>query len=223
MNINNLLKPYIDEKYRLFHQKICQTKYQIIGVKIPILKNISKNLITKYNYKDIINNLDLNIYEHIMIYGYIISYINIDYNERIKLIKDYLPYIDNWATNDSFISSLKFIKKNKKEYLTFLETIKNKYTRFYIVSLLDYYIDDEYIDYVLINIKKHICNDYYINMSIAWCYQVCFVKYFDKTYNFLLNNKINDFVLNKTISKCNDSLRISKEDKLKIKSLRNMI
>ena len=32
-------------------------------------------------------------------------------------------------------------------------------------------------------------------MSIAWCYQVCFVKYFDKTYNFLLKNKIDDFVL----------------------------
>lgn len=223
MNINNYLNKYIDEKYKLFHQRICNTKYNILGIKIPILKSITKELISNYNYIDIINNLDLNTYEHIMIYGLIISYIDISYEERIKLINNYLPLIDNWAINDTFISSLKFIKKNIKKYFEYLKSIKNTYPRFYIVSLLDYYIEDNYIDYILKDINKINNDEYYVKMAISWCYQVCFVKYYDKTLKYFKNNKIDEFILNKTISKCMDSLRISNIKKIEIKSLKNML
>ena len=49
MNILNLLNPYIDQKYKTFQEKICQTKYEILGVKIPILRNIAKKLLKEYD------------------------------------------------------------------------------------------------------------------------------------------------------------------------------
>ena len=55
--------------------------------------------------------------------------------------------------------------------------------------------------------------EYYVNMMASWCLQQCMVIDREKTINYFKNNKTNKFVINKAISKCRDSLRISKDDK----------
>ena len=57
-------------------------------------------------------------------------------------------------------------------------------------------------------------------MAIAWYLCDCFIKDRVETLIFLKSNKTNDFVLNKTVSKCRDSFRISKEDKELLKKLK---
>jgi 3-methyladenine DNA glycosylase AlkD len=57
-------------------------------------------------------------------------------------------------------------------------------------------------------------------MAIAWLLSVCYVKFKDLTFAFLQNHKLDDFILNKTISKICDSYRVLEQDKLKIKQLR---
>ena len=54
---------------------------------------------------------------------------------------------------------------------------------------------------------------YYVNMMLAWLLSECFVKYREETFEFLKKHKLNKFVINKGISKCRDSFRVSKEDK----------
>jgi hypothetical protein len=54
---------------------------------------------------------------------------------------------------------------------------------------------------------------YYINMIIAWLLCESFIKNRDITLTYLKNNNLNDFVINKMISKCRDSYRVSKGDK----------
>ena len=97
------------------------------------------------------------------------------------------------------------------------------YKRFGIVVLLDYYINDEYIDYVLntcLNIKSEY---YYVKMAISWCLSICLIKYFDKTVTFLKNNKHNldKWTYNKALQKGIESYRISKENKELLKDLKN--
>ena len=61
--------------------------------------------------------------------------------------------------------------------------------------------------------------EYYINMAIAWLVSVCFVKYRNKTFKYLKDNKLNKFTYNKSIQKIIESYRVSIEDK---DVLRNM-
>ncbi len=226
MDILNIIKKYKDDKYKQFQEKICKTKYEIIGIKIPILRKISKDLIKNNNTDELLcYNYD-KYFELIIIEGFIIANINVDYNKRLMLISNYLKKIDNWAICDTFCSALKFIKKDLEEFLNYLNKIKKVkkeyYQRFYIVILLQYYLNNKYINYnleELLNIKS---DKYYVKMAIAWNYSICLVKYYDITYNYLKNNKdkIDTFTLNKIVSKAKDSYRltiIQKEELEKLK------
>lgn len=226
MNLNSILNEYTDTKYNEFNKKIVKTKYTMIGIKIPILKKLAKDLLKQYNYIDLLNSLDNSIYEHILLECLIISYINIDYKERLKLIDKFIPKIDSWAICDTFCSSLKFINKNKKEFLKYIEKYLNSkkeyYLRFGIVILLDYYINDEYIDYVLdklLNIKS---DYYYVKMAISWTISVCLVKYYNKTVEFLVNNKdvLDKWTYNKALQKAVESFRISDEKKIILRDMK---
>ena len=55
--------------------------------------------------------------------------------------------------------------------------------------------------------------EYYVNMAGAWLLTECMTRFKDKTIKFYNNNNTNKFIINKSISKCRDSFRISKEDK----------
>ena len=55
--------------------------------------------------------------------------------------------------------------------------------------------------------------EYYVNMCIAWFVAECFIKRRETTLKFLKTNKLNKFTINKAISKCRDSYRVSAEDK----------
>ena len=226
MDINNFLNLYIDKNYKKFHEKLCPTKYEILGIKIPTLRKIAKELLKNFEYKDFLNTMDNSIYEHIMLEGFIIANLKISYDEKIGLIKNYLPKIDNWAICDIFVSELKFIKNNKKDFLVFLKTIMNIneafYKRFIIVSLLNYYIDDEYLDLVLEYAIKIKDDNYYVKMAIAWCLSICLIKYFDYTIKFMINNKnnIDKWTYNKALQKGIESLRISKDNKDILKKMK---
>ena len=220
------LNKYIDINYKEFNEKIVNTKYTMLGIKIPILKKIAKELLKNYNYKEILNNLDNTIYEHILIEGLVISYANIYYEERIKLISKYIPKIDNWAICDTFCSSLKFIKKYKKEFLKYnekyLQSNKEYYLRFGIIILLDYYIEDEYINYIFMKIINIKSEHYYVKMALAWLISVLLVKYYDKTLDFLTSNKntLDKWIYNKGIQKALESYRIDSTKKELLKSMK---
>lgn len=226
MNIDKILNQYIDNNYKLFHSKICSTNYEILGIKIPILRKISKELGKNYDYKEILNNLNYKYYEHVMLHGLIIANIKVNFEEKLKLISEYIPLIDNWGICDIFVGELKFIKKYKKEFLEYLLKIyenKNEYyQRFFIVSLLDYYIDDEHIDFVLNKMLEIKSDYYYVKMAISWCLSICLIKYFDKTLDFLIKNKNNfdKWTYNKALQKGIESYRISKENKELLKKLK---
>lgn len=226
LNIDNLLNCYIDKVYKKFHEKLCHTKYEILGIKIPILRKISKDLLKNYNYIEIINNLNYKYYEHVMLHGFIISNVKINYKDRLILISNYLDLIDNWAICDIFVSELKFVKKNQEEFLNFLLPLLNNnseyYLRFVIVTLLNYYINDNYIDFVLNTILNIKSDAYYVKMAISWCYSICLIKYFDKTLKFLNNNqnKIDKWTYNKALQKGIESFRISKNNKEILKNMK---
>lgn len=73
------LKSIGDKKTKEFNQKICNTKYSIIGIKVPILKSIAKD-ISKTDIREFLKYSFNSYYEEIMIEGLVIGYIE-DPNE----------------------------------------------------------------------------------------------------------------------------------------------
>ena len=57
-------------------------------------------------------------------------------------------------------------------------------------------------------------------MAISWLLAECFIKYRAKILDLLKSKKLSTFVHNKTISKIRESLKVSKEDKELVKSLK---
>ena len=212
-----------DEKYRDFHKNLCPGVENILGVRLPILRKISKNL-SKDNYLDYLNSKDLKYYEEIMIKGLTIGYIKVDNDTRFDYIKNFIPYIDNWAVCDSFCNNLKFTNKNMNEVWNFLMTYlssSNEFElRFVIVMILNYFLTEKFIDDVL-NIFNNIHHEgYYVKMAVAWVISFAYIHFPQKTLEFLKNNNLDKFTYNKSLQKIIESNRVSKDDKDLMRSMK---
>lgn len=218
MNVLNELFKYADVEYKTFHKKLIPnvSEEKIIGVRIPQLRKIAKCLDN--------DDFGWDYYEEIMLHGFYIGYKKLDLPQRLNMLDEFIPKIDNWAVCDCVCSTLKFVKKNQAEFLDFLQKYmysdKEYDVRFAVITLMDYYLDDEYIDYTL-NYLKNIRSDYYyVNMGAAWAFCTAFPKYKDKVLPLLENRQLSSEIHNMTISKIRDSYRVDKETKEYLKTLR---
>lgn len=225
-NYNNFLEFLYskrDTKYLEFHSKLLKDKTNLIGIRVPILKEIAKK-ISKGDYLSFFQNNTHNTYEEKMIHGLVIGYLNISFKELLKELDLFIPYVDNWAINDVVCANLKAFKKYPKEGYTYIQKLlkdKNSwYIRFGLVLLLDFYINEDYIDNILDIANNIKSTDYYVQMANAWLISICFIKFEEKTYQFLLNNELDDFTFNKSISKICDSYRVEKLVKEELRKLR---
>lgn len=215
-----------DLKYREFHYRLLKdNSIEFIGVRTPILKNIAKQ-ISKTKYIEFIKLNTLKTYEEKTIYGLLLGYLKIDFNDLLNLIDNYLMNIDNWATCDLTCANLKIFKKNKDLGFNYLKNKINSNNiwiqRFVIVMFLDYFLCDEYIDDVLKTISNIDTNEYYVEMAIAWLLATAYINYQDKVLSLLKSSKISKNVINLTIKKANESYRITKEKKKLIKNLKTI-
>lgn len=211
-----------DLKYKEFHSGLCPYTDNIIGVRTPELRALSKQ-IAKGDVDEYLKNAKDDYYEEVMLQGMVIGLIKNDFNKVCFYLKTFIPKIDNWAVCDMTVSGLKITKKHMKEMLSFisgyLKSKKEFEIRFCIVMLLCYYINDEYVDMtleVLNNIKN---NSYYVKMAVAWAISAAFIKYPEKTMTLLKNNDLDDFTYNKALSKITDSYRVSPEVKKEIRAM----
>ncbi len=218
MNVLNELLKYADVEYKTFHKKLISnvSEEKIIGVRIPQLRKIAKCLDN--------NDFGWDYYEEIMLHGFYIGYKKLDLSQRLKMLDEFIPKIDNWAVCDCVCSTLKFVKKNQAEFLDFLQKYmysdKEYDVRFAVIMLMDYYLDDEYIDYTLNYLKNIRSEYYYVNMGAAWAFCTAFSKYKDKVLPLLENRQLSSEIHNMTISKIRDSYRVDKETKEYLKTLR---
>ena len=148
-----------------------------------------------------------------------------DFNVIKKYIEDYIPKIDNWAICDTFCAGLKIVNKNKENMWDFikqyLDSDKEFYLRFAIVIILDYYIEEKYLEEIFRIFNNIQSEYYYVKMAIAWAISISLIKYYDKTINYLKNNsKIDKWTYNKSLQKAIESYRITKSQKELLKNMK---
>lgn len=214
-----------DEKYKEFHSNLCPGTDNIIGIRVPILRDYAKKLSLKYDIDILLDNIDNEYYEEIMLQGMLIGLLKEkDFDKIITHIEKFVPKIDNWAVCDVFCAGLKITKKKKDEMRKFIlkydKSKKEFEIRFMIVMILDFYIEDKYLEenfelFDNINLDK-----YYVQMAIAWAISISLIKYYDKTIKYLKKCNLDNFTYNKSIQKAVESYRITKEQKDYLRTLK---
>ena len=199
----------------------------ILGVRIPVLRKIAKE-VSKGGWREYLKEAKeiKNRYEEeVLLEGLIIGYAKIDFEERIKLIKQFVPKITTWGINDSFCPTIKISKEELpvvwKFILPYL-TSKNEFeVRFAVIMMLDNYIIDEYVDEVIKKLDTVNNEGYYAKMAVAWTMAEVGTKYPEKAMRYLKGNcNLDKFTFNKTLQKMRESFRVSNEMKEKLKTMK---
>lgn len=163
-----------DLKYRDFHARLMPgyEKENIIGVRTPALRKLAKELAKKMaadqKIAAFLTELPHKYYEENNLHAFLIEQIAKDFDTALSMTEEFLPYIDNWATCDSFTPKA-FKKDLNRLYNKTLEWMKSADTytvRYGIVTQLQLFLDDEFRPEMLEILAQIHRDDYYINMAI---------------------------------------------------------
>lgn len=229
-NIIEEIKDYLlknqDLQYKQFHSSLMPTinSEVVIGIKVPILRNYTKELLKKYATQSFIpffKDLPHQYYEENNIHAFLIEKIN-NYDECLFQLEQFLPYIDNWATCDML--NPKVFSKNKDKLLKKInEWIKSSHTytiRFGIGMLMRYFLDKDFNSSYLELVYSIKSEEYYVNMMKAWFFATALTKQYDATLPIIQNKKLDIWTHNKAIQKAIESFRVPAEHKQYLKTLK---
>lgn len=222
-DIRDKLFEICDAKYCLFQRKLIPTVKQenIIGVRTPDLRSLSRELSKRSDINIFLDSLPHRYFEENQVHAFIIAGIR-DYDECIKRLDAFLPFVDNWATCDQMLPKV-FGKHRANLIIDISRWIKSKdvYTvRFAIGMLKNHFLDDEFLPKYACMVAQVASNEYYINMMVAWYFATALAKQYDSALPFIVDSRLNEWTHNKTIQKAIESNRLTKEQKEYLRSLK---
>ncbi|MOA03051.1 DNA alkylation repair enzyme [compost metagenome] len=222
-SIRQQLFDLANEDYQKFSAALIPNINNVMGVRLPELRKLAKK-IAHDDWRAYLKHADHDFFEEVMLQGMVIGYVKADIDEILYYIADFIPKINNWSVCDSFCTGLKFTKLHREKVWDFIQpylSSKQEYEiRFGVVMLLDYYIDETYIERVLRLLDRVELQGYYVKMAVAWAVSICYIKLPDYTMAYLKNNSLDHFTYNKALQKITESYRVDPESKLVIRSMK---
>lgn len=204
-----------NESYAAFNKRIVNTKMPVIGVRVPDLRRLARELAGDMSAADISRLLAApsNLYEYVLLCGLLINRAKISDEEAIKLTQQYLPRVDSWAHIDIFVE-----KKRRfagEVWWNFaLECLQSEAeftVRYGVISLMTNFLDEAHIDQVFAALRNVKHDGYYVKMALAWLYATTAVHFFDLTLAELENEHIDAWTRNKAYQKMRESRRFTPE------------
>ena len=223
MEIQKELFSLQDKEYMKFLSKLTPNVSEdtIIGVRIPEIRKLAKKLVKNNEYEDFLKELPHKYYDENLLHGAIISESK-NFEKCIKLLDNFLPFVDNWAVCDTI--SPKIFKKHKKELIEKIkewsQSDKTYTCRFGVEMLMTHFLDEDFKKEYLEMVANIHSEEYYVKMVIAWFFATALAKQWDYAVIYLEDNRLDVWVHNKTIQKARESLRISLEKKEYLKKLK---
>lgn len=216
------LKKYEDLEYKKFNSALIPGIENMIGIRVPILRKISKEM-TESEKEEFLQELPHKYHEENMIHMLILKDIK-DYEKAYSYLLKFIPYIENWQVSDVGIPvAFKDREKSQKTLKLSKELISRKsiYSMRYGVFILMRLFLDEFYDKEVLEIVANIkTEEYYVNMMRSWFFQNAIEKRYSDAIVYLEEKKLDRFTHLKTISKCIDSRKIDENIKVYLKTLR---
>jgi len=210
------LEQAAEPDYREFASRLLPGGEEMLGVRLPALHRIAKEIAAD----DPLAFLDQpcgGLFEERMVRGLVIAHMKLSTREKLPLIRDFLPLINNWSVCDSFCAALKDAGKEPEAFLPLIEECllsADCFTvRFGLVMLTDWYLTDRFIGRSLGHFFSFSHPDYYAQMAAAWGISIAFTKAPDRTMDYLRQSRLDPFTHNTAIRKIRESKRPSKGQK----------
>ena len=223
--INKILYENIDAKYRIFSAKLLPQDTKVLGIRLPFLRKLAKQIL-KDDWQFFLQHFEPDYLEERLLYGFVIAYAPLSFSDRLRLVKKFVPLINNWSVCDSFCASFKLNNNDKILLWQFVQPYmiaKGEYERrFAIVMCLNYLIDDKFVDEIIDKLRIVNFDEYYVQMALAWALAEIYISYPEKIEELLYNKILSIEVHNKTIQKIRESLRVDKNKKDNLLKLRRI-
>ncbi len=212
-----------DLQYKAFHSKLMPTVNpdKIIGIRVPALRRFAKEFAKIQEAELFIENLPHKYYEEDNLHAFLIEQIR-DYQKVIAELNRFLPFVDNWATCDGMTPKV-FAQNTDKLISEIDKWLESKHTytvRFAVNMLMKFYLDENFKEEYLQRVATIKSDEYYVKMVKAWYFATALAKQWDCAVLYLSENKLDEWVHNKTIQKAVESFRITKEQKEYLKKLK---
>ncbi len=223
MNVTERLFELQDKAYADFHSGLVPNvpREKIIGVRVPDARRLAKEYGKDPECRDFLRAPPHKYYDENVLHGILLSGQK-DYEECVRAVEEFLPYVDNWAVCD--ILSPKVFRQHRTELIAKVRewsASEKTYTcRFGMEMLMTHYLDEDFRSEYL-EIPAGVCSEeYYVNMMTAWFFATALAKQWDAAIPYLRDNRLGAWVHNKTIQKARESFRITQEQKAYLKTLR---
>ncbi len=204
-----------NESYATFNRRIVNTKMDVIGVRVPDLRRLARELAGNMSAADISRLLATpsNLYEYVLLCGLLITRAKISDEEAIKLTRQYLPRVDSWAHIDTFVEKKRrFAGDIWWEFaLECLQSSEEFTVRYGVISLMANFLDESHIQRVFAALRNVKHDGYYVKMALAWLYATAAVNFFELTLSELESGQIDAWTRNKAYQKMRESRRFTPE------------
>ena len=239
-----------DLKYRDFHASLLPNidKKSIIGVRVPVMRKIAKEFADSATPADVAKFLDKlphRYFEENQVHLFVVERIK-DFDECLRRIEQFLPYIDNWAVCDG--KSPKALLKDEPRFLASIEKwLKSREpyaVRFGVNMLMNFFLDARFdkkflkwvaaIDENLFDDSDTGCagsskpakqaamptDRYYVQMVIAWYFATAFAKQWSAAFPYIEKRRLSPWIHAKAIQKACESYRITDAQKAILRGLK---
>lgn len=200
-----------DIKYKEFHQRLIPNiePDSVIGVRMPALRAYAKGLVKAGKAEAFFKEVPHRYYDEKTLHGIMIGLVSKTPGEALKLIDEFLPYVDNWATCDSMPPKIlkKDLKLLRRTVIPWLDSDDTYRVRFAVVAMLQFLLEDEFEASDLERLATIKSDEYYINMAIAWYYSFALIKQYDQTIGLFEGKTLDKWIHNKSIQKAIELLR----------------
>ena len=211
-----------EEKYRIFTASLTPGKENILGVRLPLLRKMAKNIL-KGDWRTYLLEANDDSMEEVMLQGMVIGGSKAEVEEKLKLATGFIPKIDCWSVCDCFCGTLKIATTNQEQVWEFIQPYfksENEYDlRFGIVMLL-HYLSPEYAPHAFAHFNQVKHEGYYVKMAVAWVLSMYYVNMPELTMEYLKLNDLDNFTYNKTLQKIIESLRVDQVTKERIRNMK---
>ena len=202
-----------NETYAAFNRRIVNTKMPVIGVRVPDLRRLARELAPNISAADISKLLTAQneSFDYVLLCGLLITHARLDDLVAIDLTKQYLLHVDSWAHIDTFVEKKRRFAGEIWWDFT-LECLQSKAeltVRYGVVSLMTNFLDEAHIDQVFAALRDIKHDGYYVKMALAWLYATAAVNFFEKTLAELENRQIDTWTRNKAYQKMRESRRFT--------------
>ena len=222
-----------DEKYRQGHIRIINALpgRRILGLHLPEMKQLAKALAKQPDALALLYTFEQEhqadrfrlTYEETLVWGLTINALKCSWEERLSLLKPYIPVLDNWAVCDSFCCNAKWALKIPPQtlwefLLPYFHSDKEFEVRFAIVMSMCYLLKEEWLPLIFGELQQidlpsihseyiNLPSPYYVRMGMAWLLATSLAKFPDETRRFVNTSSLTEDVKRLYARKARESFK----------------